>query len=319
MPDKQEIWAKERVFLAASQLISKQDDSADFAEDFQRSLTRILAAEWTDFADRAVKGGIAAFKRRRSQTKGTVSAVQKSVERVMRGFGSEVEGVLKEQLETFYGEVTQRFVEEFDLKGVQKATVGELGFNLTQRDEDAINVIQKIAVQSAGRYFPESVTAKTAEVIERVVLNEGLSVKEAAVKLEAELRGALGATGFDDAVPKQFRNNPQSYFGIVANNASVTASNVGRVIAMADADIERYEIRVIHDKRTSQICTDLDGRVFTVSTTMGAVEKFLSAKGLEDVEELMPFNKSDSVPKWADDGLGFPPYHHKCRSTVVPA
>ena len=119
-------------------------------------------------------------------------------------------------------------------------------------------------------------------------------------------------------VPTRFATNPQNYFKIVSSNASVQATSVGRLVAMNDAGVEKYRIEAIIDKRTSNICRSLNGREFSVQKNMQSVVDFFAVSTLKDLENLMPFNNTDTVPKWADSGLGFPPYHQACRTTVIP-
>ena len=292
---KQDMVETAHLFTLLSSAINKADAPEKFIADFETTLTSIFLSEWLDISNRGIKVAMRAYRRRR-RSKASVKAVQASLGRVMNGYGKAVNNTVKRSLKVFYQDVTQRFTKEFGLK-VEKA-VKEPGIDVsfTQMDANAVRVIQKLGVQTAGRYFPSSVERKTSEVIEQVILNEGLTIEQAAVKLEAELAAALG-TEISSIIPTRFAANPQAYFRIVATNASVQATSVGRMIAMKDAGVEKYAVRAIIDKRTSNICRNLNGREFTVSKTMRSVDDFLDMEDDLGVD-VMDLDNWEAVRNW---------------------
>lgn len=299
----------ERFYSRLSAHIFKaNNDHSMFIDEIETSLARLMLAEWTDLAESAVTAGMRAGQ--------DAEAITKAITGIMGGYGSEtLKSAMADVMETFYVTSTTAFLEKYF---TAKAALIEGTIDLSLRDEQAIAVSQSIAAQTAGRYFPEQVQGKVAQAVENAVLKEGLSNDEAALRLEAELRGALGL-GVVETVPAQFALNPSAYFKLLTNNAAVAASNVGRLITMADAGVEQYTIEAVIDKRTSEICIGLNGKLISVAKTMPVVERYLEISSLTDLEELMPFSKDGSTPSWAEGGEGFPPFHQKCRTTVVPS
>lgn len=308
--------------LLLARQIFKQDAPTAFAEAFETTLARTLAKEHVEAAEKAAKAAMKKYKGK--GTKAEAKSIMAAVNKQMASFGSDaLRSAVEDSLAVFYEEVTVKFIRQFDLEEpIEKATGvrqgGVLQGSFTQTDKAAIEAIQKLTVQTAGTYYPEQLMSKTSEVVADVVLESGLPIEQAAVKLENEIRGALGAKEAANVVPARFATNPQEYFQIVASNASVQATSVGRIVSMSDAGIEKYRVSAVMDKRTSNICTNLNGREFSVQKTMGSVNDFIGLDSTAGLKSLMPFNKNDIVPKWADEGLGFPPYHMKCRTTVVP-
>lgn len=302
-------------FLKMSRIL-KAKAPTKFIEDFEKSLSRVLSKEYDEIANKALKAALKSYKG--NQTEAQIKAIEKALLKEFDKFGPAIEGTVEDQIKVFYETQTTQFIKDYGLK-VQKAssTDPEIFVDFTLQDSQAIAASQRITVQSAGRYFPDQLSDKTSTVIRQIVLKEGLDTATAAKMLEAELKGALGLD-FDKAVPTQYHSNPTAYFDIVANNASVQATNVGRMIAMADAGVEKYRVVAIIDRLTSAICRSLDGKTFSVSNGMKAAEGFFGAQSLEDLQNVMGFSKDGSVPTWAAEGMGFPPYHHKCRTTVVP-
>ena len=313
--NKAEAFSKEILFLNIAQVIHKQDDApTKLAAAFEKSFTRMLSTEYIDYAGKAVKSALGVFKRR-PRNVGTATAITRAVSRAMLPYGGDVAPEIRKQVATFYGAASAQFTGSLR---VAKATIEPtVGFTLSLRDKKAIEAIQKLSVQTAGTYFPTQVEGKVAQVVEAVVLNDGLSTADAAVRLQAELEGALGLEA-SAAIPTQFATNPQFYFQILAENASVQATSISRLSSMSDAGVEKFRVEAIIDKRTSNICTELNGREFSVGGAVKAIDAFISAESIVDVQKILPFNNKDEVPKWADSGIGFPPYHLKCRSTVVP-
>jgi len=288
--------------------------AGDPTEKFEKGVTRMMMKEYDRVAEAAVRAAVDAGGRTKASR---VTRAEKALESAFKGFGSGLAPEFGEMLWIFYRDHVTSFIEKHALE-VQKASRKpglEIDFNLV--DEDAVAVTEKLTVQSAGRYFPEQMAPKTSAVIRRVVLEQGLGIREASVVLDAELRAALGID-FSAVVPTQFRSNPQNYFETLAINASTQATGVGRMIAMNDAGVEKFRIIAVLDRATSAICRKLDGQEFAVSNGMAAVDKFLKVDSLDELESFMGFSKTDSAPKWATEGKGFPPFHHRCRTTVVP-
>ena len=295
--------------------INKAEAPTEFIADFEEGLSRTLFKEYEATAQAALDSALKAYKGK--STEAQVKAIEAALTKNFAGFGAGLEGTVNKLIGIFYKEQVSEFINEFGLIKKAARPEGEIGIDFTLQDSEAIAATELITVQSAGRYFPEQLADKASEVIRRVVLESGLPIEEASKVLESELRGALGLE-FSKVLPSQFKTNPSAYFDIVATNASVQATAVGRMIAMDDAGVQKFRIVAILDRRTSAICRGLDGKEFAVKTAMTTVQSFLGVQSIQDLENLMGFSKADSAPDWAAQGLGFPPYHHGCRTTVVP-
>ena len=311
----------ELLFCTMARVVHKAEGDAakhsKIVAAYEDSMTRVMLKEYQKVAESAVTKGLSVFNGRdtEAQAKQIINVVSKE----MSKFGSDsMISTLEKQLEGLYEEVTGQFLKQFKIgTKVRKATFtaeSEINFNL--QDKQAIESVQRLSAQTAGRYFPDHLQSKVSEVVRATILERGLPIKDAARILENELRGALGV--IDEVVPSRFKNNPQQYFELVASNASVTSTSLSRLISMSDAGIDKFKITAIIDRRTSTICRGLDGKEFSVEKAMTGVEKFFGIENLDQLESSFGFSKDGSTPKWAAQGLGFPPYHHGCRTTVVP-
>lgn len=336
----------EILHLKAADLAGGSSES--FRARFEKGLARKLSADWKPMAEAAVVAGVAAFKR--ADGKGsTTETVTAAVANAMRGFPDKVDQTIVAQTAIFYRGANARFLRDFSndhaappepvtkdtittgaggllypaISGgkrfVRKAKVGRGGVDFALRDQQAIQALSDLSINAASRYFPEQLRPKVAEVVSKVVLKDGLSTADAAKQLQAEISGALGAgMEIGDVVAPQFATNPEAYFRILAGQSATLANSVGRILSMDQAGVEKFEIAAVIDRRTSQICRSLNGKVIGIGEAVSTVDRLLEFKGTRQVETLLPFTKGESAPAWASS-IGFPPYHHgACRTQVIP-
>lgn len=303
------------------------DSETETMDKFVSSLSRQFAREWSVRSKLALKAAMSAYTGKHSV--GQVAKVMAAIQSEIEEFPSRNMADIDSQIQDIYEGIVGGFLQLNDLlvqKAVGKPTSAGITLLMTKKDEDAIAAIQKLTTQTAGVNFPEEVLGKAALVVKEVVLDRGLPPADAARRLENEIAGVLGIA--DAAVPSTFETNPEAYFEILANNAALMARNVGGLIAMENAQIQKYRISAILDKRTSAICRALDGRVFSVSAGMEMVNTVIGLDSAQELKETFPWSKWQSGKvgpdtlanndKIAREGLGFPPYHGSCRSLVLP-
>ena len=297
-------------------------------DKFNRSMTRVLNREWQGLIDRAIKAGIKEFDGERSVNQ--VARITASVERVVNQFSPKSRRIINKQIETIYETLIINFVKKFNIK-VKKAVLS-LGpratIDFSLRDQKAIDAIGRLTNQTAGSLFPEQVMNKVAMSVSDVVFEQGLNIEEASRRLSAELSTALGSDKIK-VIPTRFQTNPQDYFDTLSNNASLLSNNVGSMVAMQEAGVEKYRVVIVEDKRTSNICRAMKNRVISVASGIKMVDKVLGFTNPRQLKSQFPWNSKRTAStigprtlsnnnKLAESGLGFPPYHGKCRSIVVP-
>lgn len=114
------------------------------------------------------------------------------------------------------------------------------------------------------------------------------------------------------------------------------AHNWGGMFSLEEAGIEEYEFRAVMDERTSRICRELNGRVFSVPRVMNVVRQALEGPP-SAIESIAPWPTFDAErndffiqsgerrsylggqsEEWlADHGVALPPLHGNCRSVIV--
>lgn len=114
---------------------------------------------------------------------------------------------------------------------------------------------------------------------------------------------------------------------LTANLVTSRLVNYGSLDAMRDDGIQTYRLEATLDTRTSQICRNLHGRVFTVREGFNRVEAALrteDGEALRAVHPWIPNNMASTLPdltrrEMTEQGWLVPPFHPRCRTIAVPA
>lgn len=142
-------------------------------------------------------------------------------------------------------------------------------------------------------------------------------------------RAARTVDRFGDAMGSSLAENR---YRLVTENAVVKARNFSQILSMDEIGITEYQISAIMDQKTSNICRTLNGKVFQVKEAV---------KYVNDVFNTAPDKVTSKFP-WADQKdfpqtdaernalkpsdlkslydsmpVKLPPYHAKCRTSVI--
>ena len=174
-----------------------------------------------------------------------------------------------------------------------------------------------------GKVFPEHLSGDFRQAI-TVGLEEGLGRKDIGRRLRDMVLGKPG-------VPRKLE-----YYTRVAGTTVNRARNWGGVFSLHAAGFTEYEIRAVHDERTSHICRQMSGKTFRVRDAMDLVQRAIDGPP-SAIETLAPWPRYDAEredhyltiggsrqylsgknTQWlAGQGLSLPPYHGNCRTTYV--
>jgi len=194
-------------------------------------------------------------------------------------------------------------------------------------DQQAVSALAGDQVYWLGEHYD----ALTRDSIESAGFEElaGLSGKAAGEKLRKEAERIFG-TG-------AFASKGAWYFSGVAVNAATTARVSGALLELEELGVDSYVIVNPMDERTTDICSDLNGKEFPVKAAADRVREIIAAESPEDVKALHPWNPGGYVSAFSDLGVvveqgkpitpaaaevlsaagyGMPPFHFKCRTTV---
>ena len=177
---------------------------------------------------------------------------------------------------------------------------------LSLSDRKAIDVLTRHNCFWLGEHYGKHIGPKISELTQQA-LDEGLGRDALAENLKQEL-GSVSPKGY-------------SYFDVVASSALVRARSFGSIAGMEEAGIAEYEILAMGDERTCPICGEMNGKKFSVAQTREVINKVLDITDPEKFKEAMPWQteppKNKSESKLAEDGQSLPPFHGRCRCTLV--
>ena len=177
---------------------------------------------------------------------------------------------------------------------------------LSLADRKAIDVLTRHNCFWLGEHYGKHIGPKISELTQQA-LDEGLGRDALAENLKQEL-GSVSPKGY-------------SYFDVVASSALVRARSFGSIAGMEEAGIAEYEILAMGDERTCPICGEMNGKKFSVAQTREVINKVLDIQDPEKFKEAMPWQttppKNKSESKLSEDGQSLPPFHGRCRCTLV--
>jgi hypothetical protein len=141
----------------------------------------------------------------------------------------------------------------------------------------------------------------------------GKQISNAAVKAfeKGERRGEL-AKELSKSMARF--NRPDSYWRVVSSAAVVRGRSMGQISGMRGAGTTSMEFIAMMDERTSPLCQDMNGRVFTIEQATSFVDNVTDTDSPDAMKEAWPWARpSDVIGKSNDDlaamGVIAPPLH----------
>jgi hypothetical protein len=203
------------------------------------------------------------------------------------------------------------------------------------RDKKAISWMAREQVLWIGDFYSSQLSERIRAVTTDVLLTQGLSNRAAGSALARELGvTAGGKTGFAAHVPARYagREGTELYFRQLASVASQRARVWSKVEAYSGAGVISYRLTNPNDHRTGQICQQMSGQVFNVSTAVEHIDRTMAAETPDEVKAIQPWVQGDKIAealggaaKGSNDatqalqelGAILPPFHPLCRTEPV--
>jgi SPP1 gp7 family putative phage head morphogenesis protein len=261
----------------------------------------------------------------RAVLEGRIGSIESlDFERELRIVLAEAERILGPELAAELEPATRRYLERAFKAGQAVRGVGRAVQTLFDKPrQEAVDWLVRHDRFWIGKVFPEQVRDSFRDTIASGI-EEGLGRKAIGKRLRELMVGTEEVPG-----------KAELYNRVAA--ASVNrASNWGGMFSLEEAGVEEYEFRAVMDQRTSRICRELNGRVFSVPRVMNVVRQALDGPP-SAIESVAPWPTFDAErndffiqtgdrrsylggqsEKWlADHGVALPPLHGNCRSVIV--
>lgn len=185
----------------------------------------------------------------------------------------------------------------------------QMGVSLNLVDEHAQKVLTGDTMFWVGSAWDRVLGKVIADTVREQVIEQGLSRIEAG----AELQRIFG---------DEFPGKSRAYWETVAAAGVVRARSFGSVESFVQAEAETYIILEVNDARTCELCAYMNAREFRVSSAVRQRDAFLAAENPEAAKAIHPWTTYEAVKGKSTEeldaaGLTLPPYHGRCRGTVV--
>jgi len=363
---------KEKIFNVMSERAEKasKDQDGPKINRIEKGLTRALVKSWNTTTNKAIRQALAKIpKNEKRFTQKTMNKVLASLDSSYKGVEKKTAKRVKQDLKEIYKIEKTGFGKKFKLKQLDEntkvVTFKTLAWNEDQTkiidyiqtiksvkaenfnmevckattfgvvDAEAYENIARLENISIGDHYPKTLKPGVSKAIQEGVLEKGLNNADAGVFLKQKLTSSLGGN-VNGALPASIAKGQAStnaYFEMLNATNTTYARNFAHVNLSHEAGITQLVFQALLDRLTSQICQQMDGRVFTIEQALTIQSKVLGAENVEELKTIAPFQRSLSefkldVGKKLDDpktsaklaeaGVMVPPLHGRCRSELQP-
>jgi len=250
-------------------------------------------------------------------------AIASAVRNIMDEWSSEVRRQLTEDMARIYRLGRESLWVKAQRMGAQPVEKAAKKIVLSpvfdQADRQAIRAIQnqQLFWISEVDGYQKEIASKIRDVAESVILEGGGDRIFAGKELREEIDRVLGYI----STPSGYNGSVESYFEGLAASASTTARTQGQIRSLQDLEVTSYVVVNPDDERTCPICSEMNGKSFTVEMAGEMADDELSADTPDEVKEAHPFVDLADVKgldseELASKGIIMPPFHFKCRCNV---
>jgi len=209
---------------------------------------------------------------------------------------------------------------------VEKAKKAKVKPDFDLLDDSAIDALQDDQMIWIGEHYDSNVSVVVRGSVEDT-MKLGLGRNDAGLAMSMAVRESLRKV----QTPGGFYGTQSQYFEGLAANTATNSRVRGQVRSFVDVGVTRFVLVNPMDRRTSEICQHMNGKVFLVEDAVQQIESEAGATNPDDVRAAHPWmsykelqtispksgdvGRSDSAAL-AKSGIVLPPFHFRCRTTV---
>ncbi|MCK9568853.1 phage head morphogenesis protein [Candidatus Pacearchaeota archaeon] len=186
----------------------------------------------------------------------------------------------------------------------------DISFGLV--DKTAVNWLTDHHLYWIGNYYDKNLSGAIANTVAEGMA-QGLGRKEI---------GKMLGNFFEDypGVPMK----PANYWQGLAANAMSRSRNFGAIGGFDEAGFKDFEIFSAGDEKVCDVCSEMDGKEFSVASAMGQRQQLMNCSDPETVKMVAPWPSIDQITNRSSmelqaAGIGMPPYHWSCRCGIIAA
>lgn len=282
----------------------------------------VLDSEWIKTSKVATKKAIKAF--------GSKKKAAAALNALLKSLDSEMAGVLTKTAKVALKKSTHGL---YSLVKESQSAKYDIGFKMGSIDQKVVSAVAEDSPFWIGSFYDRQLSARIADIGHTLVVEGGMSIDTGAKEMEKVLRSEFALKGgakYESSIPSPFSGRVGTYNRILTANSASRIRNYADISSMHSAGIKRYEISAVMDERTSEICQNMNGRIFTVQQGIDLLNRYATADTPEDFLKITPWVSIETLSKiagngslasqsdnLAEAGLNLPPYHGLCRTVVL--
>lgn len=270
---------------------------------YEPELVEVLLKQWGTANPKAVERAVAFIQENGGElTDQYIEAISKVISQTLD----------KEFTVAVRSDVVELFSDSYKFaKGTVLEEAGvTVDFNFL--DEDAIKWLQNDQMYWVGNYYDRILSDELRNHVAQGV-KDGLG--------RADIGSSL-KTFFDDY--PGIASKPEAYWRGLAANGMNRSRNFGLVPGYQEVGVKEFDVIIVDDERTSEVCKAMAGKRFTIEMALNQRDQLMQATGPDAVKQASPWLTADQVRDvsptiLASMGVCMPPYHFHCRTTIVAA
>jgi len=310
-------------FIEILERAEKAKGTEAVLKDLVRAMDKVMGDSWEKKSNAARKKAVKKMSGAKTSAAGLTAALAVLTSELSKVMTAKEMKRFKALTDSFY-------------RTAKKAAskVNKTDFVMNKIDTEVVGALSENGPYWIGDFYSTHLSERIAEVGYQAGVETGLAPKDAAKQLDSALKKEFARTGgpstYESTVPARFAGRIDQYNQIVVSNVAQRARVYSGVASMHDAGIERYVFSAVMDERTTEICQEMNGRVFTVAQGMKHLEAVAEADSPEAFKNAHPWpanaeavraiagtgSLTEQSDNLAQAGIPMPPLHGHCRSVV---
>lgn len=334
-----------KMHLVLSQAIERAlnkvegDNDGSKINRVEKAMTREMVKAHNDTATKANRRALKTFntKSEKPFTKIDMNKIVRVLEKTFNGLEKKTRARIESDFDDIYKTAKVRFSKQNNVvvkSSIKKDNELAQGVSFDIIDTATIDQLAKLSSTAIGDHFPENLKPRVVSSITKNVLEKGMNKKRAGEFLKNELTRIVGGKAFSAtpaSIQAQGLKSINAYYeGLSATNVTL-ARNFANITHSDEAGVTRLQFSAIIDNRTSQICSQMNGRIFTIEQAKAFRDKYLEVDNVAQVKSFATWRKDlSAIPgnsKGTDissadlvkAGVSVPPLHFRCRSELILA
>jgi SPP1 gp7 family putative phage head morphogenesis protein len=298
---------------AAYALLERQLSEAGLekvTKDLAKKINAELGGSWEEASNEAADKAIKAFAASSDNTTGYRAMLAVLGTLLLDFMPAKDKRRITALVDASYRSLKENFAVKYDTR-----------FRITELDKGVIRSLANDGPYWIGQFYDDHLSTRIADIGYQVTVQSGFGRVEAGRTMRDVLREEFrlkgGPSTYESTIPARFAGNVDNYSRIVSSNTVQRSRIYSDISSMRDAGIEKYRYSAVMDARTSEICQELNGKVFLVRNGVKLMNEVSMVSEPGEFKAVHPWLSIDEAQAADSNSIVLPPAHGMCRSTIV--